>query len=91
MFGWSKALVYRSRNRDDWEKAKNLLQDAGVEIFPAATEEIPVAGCGCKIHPGKMVNPERYTPVIYRIEVSTSDREKAEKILEGNVMPVLAV
>ena len=88
---WTTTVVYRSRSREDWEKARQLLSEAGVENRPFAAEEPPVAGCGAKIHPGRMFHTDRFSSTIYRIEVLSSDAEKAEKILDGKVMPVLSI
>lgn len=88
---WTKTVVYRSRSQEDWAKARQLLSEAGVENQPFAAEEPPVAGCGAKIHPGRMFHTDRFPSTIYRIEVSPSDAEKAKKILNGKVMPVLPI
>ncbi len=89
--GWMKCVVYRSRDKDDWEKAKRLLEEAGIEHYPFAAEEVPVAGCGAKINPGRFINKGKISSCIYRIEVSSSNQEKAENILSGKVMPVLSI
>ena len=49
-----KVVVYRSRDEADWTKAKQLLEEAGIEQFPFAAEESPVAGCGIKTTPGRL-------------------------------------
>ena len=34
--GWKKTLVYRSKDKDDWDKAKKLLEEADIACFPFA-------------------------------------------------------
>lgn len=85
---WRKALVYRSKDRADWDKAKELLQQAGVECFALAGEEPPVPGCGAKIDPRKFMNPNPVPTTLYTIDVAAGDREKAEAVLAGRVLPV---
>lgn len=85
---WRKALVYRSKDRADWDKAKQLLREAGVACFPFAGEEPPVPGCGAKIDPRKFMNPNPVPTTLYTIDVAPEDREKAEAALAGRVLPV---
>ncbi len=88
MMKWTKTLVYRSKDRADWEKARQLLQEAGLECFPFAGEEPPVPGCGAKIDPRKFMNPNPVPTTLYEIKVASEDREKAAAALEGKVLPV---
>lgn len=85
---WIKALVYRSKDKADWEKARELLRAAGVECFPYAGEEPPVPGCGAKIDPRKFMNPNPVPTTLYEIKVASEDKEKAETALAGKVLPV---
>ena len=88
MFPWQKSIVYRSKNREDWEKAQSLLKDSGVLHYPLAAEEAPVAGCGAKIDPRRFLNEKRVPSKIYSIEVAKADKDAAEGILRGKVQPV---
>lgn len=83
-----KVLVYRSKNEEDWAKARALLQEAGMECFPFAAEEPPVPGCGAKIDPRKFLNRKPVPTTIYQIEVTAENKEKAETALAGKVLPV---
>ena len=86
-----KAIVYRSKDPEDWEKAKGLLTGAGIAFFPVEYEEVPACGCGGKVDPRSFLNGGKPLPTrIYRIEVARSDRAAAEAALEGKVKPVLA-
>ena len=60
----------------------------GIEHWPFASEEAPMAGCGIKIHPGKFWSSKDVPSVIYRIEVAVEDKERADSILAGKVQPV---
>ena len=83
-----KTLVYRSKDQADWEKAKELLAENGIEFFPFAAQESPVPGCGGKVDPRKFLNPKPVPTTVYRIEVAAENKEKAGRILNGKVQPV---
>ncbi len=51
IMGWKKTLVYRSKDKDDWDKAKKLLEEADIVYFPFAAQESPIPGCGAKVNP----------------------------------------
>ena len=86
--GRKKALVYRSKDFRDWEKAKKLLTDAGIALFPFAAQESPVPSCGAKVDPRSFLNPNPVPSTICRIEVSAEDKERAGSILDGKVLPI---
>ena len=85
---FKKALVYRSKDQEDWTRAKDLLREAGMECFPFAAEEPPVPGCGAKIDPRKFLNKKPVPTTIYQIEVTVEDKKRAEAALAGKVLPV---
>ena len=85
---WRKALVYRSKDKADWEKARELLREAGVEHFPFSGEEPPVPGCGAKIDPRKFMNPNPVPTTLYTIDVAAEDKARAEAALAGKVLPI---
>lgn len=86
MLGLGHSTVYRSRDREDWMHARNLLESQGIEHTPSEREEIPVGGCGAKIQPGNFWGKSRGG--IFSIEVAMEFKEKAERILKGRVLPV---
>ena len=88
MRAWRKSIVYRSKDEADWNEAKRLLAEAGIEHYPVTTEEVQAAGCGGKVDPRKFLAKGEVPSTIYRIEVAKADRERAEKVLEGKVQPV---
>ena len=83
-----KVIVYRSKDRADWEKALALLAEAGIESFPFESEESPAPSCGAKIDPRKFMNKKPVPTSIFRIEVARSSGERAAGVLEGRVLPV---
>ncbi len=95
---WQKCIVYRSKNEADWNEAKRLLSEAGIEHFPVTIEEVQATGCGGKVDPRKFLGGGKadsrlsaggdFPTTIYRIEVAKSDRERAEAVLDGKVQPV---
>ena len=89
MFG-KTVLVYQSKKKDDPEKAKELLTDAGIEFHAWAAEEPPVAGCGSKIDPRKFMRKVEIPREIYRIEVDRNIDAEAKETLLGKVLPVIS-
>lgn len=87
MLPWQKRIVYRSKNKADWEEAKRLLTESGIEHYPHAGDETPVAGCGAKIDPRKFMNEKPVPSKIFSIEVAKEDKERAEHVLDGKVQP----
>jgi|GEM_PF-1027627 len=90
MFGNKKTVVYRSKDQEDWIEAKRLLEEAGIDFTHAATEEVPVSGCGAKLDPRKFANSEKkeVPKTVYRIEVVNADKDCAAEVLDGKVLPV---
>ena len=89
--GKAKEIVYRSKDQEDFEKAKGLLAEAGISFDPVEYEEVPACGCGGKVDPRKFMNGGKTVPTrIYRIEVERQDKAAAEAALDGNVQPVRA-
>lgn len=90
MFGsLRKELVYCSKDRTDWEKAKALLEEAGVRCQAWESEEAPVGGCGSKIDPRTFMTKKKTVPrTIFRIQVSLPCAPAAREALEGKVKPV---
>ena len=39
--GWKKTLVYRSKDKDDWETARKLLEEEGITHFPFVANIVP--------------------------------------------------
>ena len=88
MFGWRKSLVYCSKDREDWEKAKGLLEAEGIGMTALNVEEPPIAGCGAKVDARAFLKAKPVPTEIYRIEVAPADRERAETALKDKVQPV---
>ena len=86
MFG--KSLVYSSKEEQDWQKAKKLLEEAGISFHSWVSEEPPVGGCGSKIDIRSFGTGKRVLKEIFKIEVEKTDRKEAEKILKDQVLPV---
>lgn len=84
-----KELVYCSKDKTDWETAKDLLSAAQIACQAWESEEAPVGGCGSKIDHRTFMNGKKSIPrTIYRIQVSAPDGEAARAALEGKVKPV---
>ena len=73
MFFKKKTAVYQSSDEDDFNLAKSLLEKEQIRYYEYAAEEMPVAGCGARIHParlGKHVNL-----MTFRISVASENIE----------------
>lgn len=86
MLGHRQSMVYRSRDKEDWMCARGLLEEQGIAHKPSEKEEMPMGGCGAKIQPGNFWGKSRGR--IFCIEVALELKEKAERILQGKVLPV---
>ncbi len=82
-------VIYQSKKSEDWEKAQKILKEAGIEHHAWTAEETPVAGCGSKIDPRKFMRKVEIPKQICRIEVAQEDREEAERVLKGQVLPFI--
>lgn len=83
-----KTLVYQSKNQQDYEKAQELLREAGIDMKAWATQETPVGGCGCKIDVRKVAGGKDVPKEIFHIEVAQKDGEQAAATLKDRVLPV---
>jgi hypothetical protein len=84
-----KETVYCSKDREDWEKARSLLDAAGLRYQAWESEEAPVGGCGGKIDHRTFMNGKKTVPkTIFRIQISLPDAPAAKAALEGQVKPV---
>ena len=87
--GLRKELVYCSKDREDWERAKTLLSAGNVRYQAWESEEAPIGGCGAKIDHRSFLTKKKTVPrTIFRIQVSLPDAEAAKKALDGQVKPV---
>ena len=88
MFPWQRSLVYRSKDKADWDKAQSLLRGSGIGYYPLAADEPPVAGCGAKIDPRRFLHEKTIPSKLYSIEVAKADKDAAKEILKGKVQAV---
>ena len=49
--GWKKTLVYRSKDKDDWDKAKKLLEEADIACFLQQRRRAPFPAAARKSIP----------------------------------------
>ena len=78
-------IVYRSKDEQDWEKAKALLEEAGIEMKYWIQEDAPAGGCGAKVDVRKFMNKNEFKKYIYKIEVAKKDEEAAKAVLKDKV------
>ena len=83
-----KVLLYASKDKEDWERAKLFLQEASISFSSWEAEEPPVGGCGSKIDVRSFMKREPIQKIVYKIEAKKTDAERAKKILKGKVLPV---
>lgn len=87
MFG-RHCTVYRSKDKEDWERARALLEQAQLKIRCWCSEELPVGGCGSKIDIREVASGREVPRTIYHIEVTKSRQAEARAVLEGKVLPM---
>ena len=85
MFG--KVLVYSSKDKEDWEKAKTLLHQSSINFSSWESEEPPVGGCGSKVDVRSFMKKEPVPKGVFKIEVKREDAESAKPVLDGKVLP----
>ncbi len=82
-----KRLVYSSKDREDWEKAKSILQKERLAFHDWISEEPPVGGCGSKIDIRSFGKGKPVPKEIFKIEVDKHDLQHAQDILKDQVQP----
>lgn len=88
MFDFVDSLVYRSKNKADWEKAQELLQRSNLNFRAWHSEEAPVGGCGSKLDIRQFGRKAPISKTVYKIEVEAKDKAEAQNILVGKVLPI---
>ena len=83
---FKKSLVYCSKDKEDWEKAKQILDESSVEYEAWHAEDVPMGGCGAKVDPRKFMNDKPYLSTIYKIEVDNDTYNYASAVLRGRVL-----
>ena len=82
-----RRLVYSSKDRQDWEKAKGILDEGSISFHAWVSEEAPVGGCGSKIDIRAFGTGRPVPKEIYKIEVEKADQVRAGELLKGQVQP----
>jgi len=85
---FNRVLIYRSKDRGDWEAAQAILTAQNIEHTAWESEELPVGGCGCKIDVRKTSKEKVIPKTVYQIEVSKAAAEDASAALAGKVRPM---
>ncbi len=82
-----KRIVYRSKNKEDWEKAQELLNEANISHYAWVSEEPPVGGCGSKLDIRTFASTKKLPKLMYSIEVHKDLEKDAMNILKDQVLP----
>ncbi|WP_406017402.1 hypothetical protein [Succinivibrio sp.] len=88
MFFKKKTAVYQSSDEEDFNLAKSLLEKEQIRYYEYAAEEMPVAGCGARIHPARL--NKQINLMTFRISVASENIERAILALQGKVRFVLS-
>ncbi len=84
---FSKRIVYRSKNEEDWKIAQGLLKEAGIDHYAWVSEEPPVGGCGSKLDIRTFASKKKLPKMMYSIEVKKDLEKEARTVLDGKVLP----
>ncbi len=84
---FTRRIVYRSKDEEDWKKAQEILKNAGIEHTAWVSEEPPVGGCGSKLDIRTFASKKKLPRAIFSIEVSKESEKTAKQTLDGKVLP----
>lgn len=85
MFFTKRKTVFDQRNKVLWEKAKQALEQAGIQNMKAGDyeKELPVGGCGAKLDARDFGKNGKIDRNYYYIMVPDTEYEKAKEIIEN--------
>ena len=79
-----KVTVFMKKDRDTWQKVKDILKSAGLEGIKAGSYEadtLCACGCGSKLDPRNFGANGKIDRDIYYVDVLKEDEQKARSIL----------
>lgn len=84
MFFEKRKTVFEERNKALWEKAKQILAQAGIQDMKVGyyEKEPPMCGCGAKLDPRNFSEKGYIDRNYYYILVPATEYEKAKEILQ---------
>lgn len=82
-------LVYQSKDQADYQKAQELLEEAGISHHAWESEEVSQCGCGGKVDVRKFGRKGPIPTRIFHIETERENAEEAKRVLKGKVRPIL--
>ena len=88
MFGFKNWVkIFDSEDKDEVEKAADILKNAGLETKIWASEPMPVGGCGAQMRPtdwsGKKRAVKAKIDIVYHLAVIKSEEAQAKDLLKN--------
>jgi len=82
-----KVTIYKKKDRETWEKIRDVLKGAGLKGVSAshyAQDVVRAGGCGAKLDPRDFGAKGKVDHDIYYIKVREADEAKAREIILQN-------
>ena len=79
-----KITIYKKKDKETWQKIKDVLKNAGLKGVRAssyAADSLCACGCGSKLDPRNFGANGYIDRHVYFIDVNTDDEQKAKNIL----------
>lgn len=79
-----KITLYKKKDRETWQKIKNVLKEAGLKGVRAShypIDSLNACGCGAKVDPRNFGTNGYIGRHVYFVDVNKEDLERAKKIL----------
>ena len=82
-----KVTIYKKKDRETWQKIKDVLNQSGIKGFKAshyAIESLYACGCGSKLDPRNFGANGHIDRDVYYIDVREEDLTRAQEIISQN-------
>ena len=87
MWFTKRITVFQKKDRDTWQKVKDVLKSAGLDGVKAGhyeAESLRACGCGSKLDPRNFGAGGKIDRDIYYVDVRQEDEQRAKSILAEN-------
>ena len=87
MFFAKKITIFKKKDRETWQKIRDILKNAGLKIRAGSysADTLCACGCGSKLDPRNFGAKGRIDRDIYFIDVKADDEQLAKNILSESV------
>lgn len=83
MFFAKKITIFKKKDRETWQKIRDILKKSGLKIWASSysADSLCACGCGSKLDPRNFGVNGKVDRDIYFVDVKEEDFERAENIL----------